>query len=221
MSGDLLELFHQIQGEVTTAFRFLDWAWAEIIIAQEQHPHAADLLYHATPLLARRRFGETSMDVEFVYRGHCRELLTRLAKGEDTRPATDTEICMVCSELSLKAPLNAAATGVYFSAWLRAFPDDPVWDGQVDEAAHHARMDGYEMRDMERRIRRQASAPARRLPPGLSCDGDHGGTPAECRFIPGTLDGAPVTLVAPRRRTCNNPARQAVTKPDDDPLALF
>ena len=223
---DLLALWNQVTAEVTAAFRFAGWADAEITAAQDRHPGAADLLYHATPLLGLRRFGTATMEVEFVYRGHCREILDRLAAGEDTRPATDAEICMVCSEMSLQAPLVSAAAGLYFAAWLRAFPDHPVWDGQDAEVQHYKRMDGYAMRDMERATRRKAAAPGRVLPKDLACNGDHAGAIVDCRFVPATLDGLPAPARKPRRKPAPPPSRAPgpVTPDPDgegDALALF
>jgi hypothetical protein len=221
VTADLLDLWNQTKAFVEREFGHLTWAGDEITQAQARHPDAADILWHAWPLLGRRDIGTATMAIEFVYRGHVRELLDRLAAGQDTRPATDAEICLVCSEMSLQAPLTHAAAGLYFTCWLRAFPGNPVFDGQADEAEHAARSDGYEMRELERMTRRRATVPARVLPKDLHCDGNHDGTEVACRFASALFAAELPTPVAPRARRSNGkPRTLEVAAPDEDPDAL-
>src|SRR5437016_3464821 len=73
-------------------FDRMDWAEDEISKAQQRHPECADVLYHAFRLLTPSPIPQQASPAEFVYRSHCRELLERVASGQDTRPATDAEI---------------------------------------------------------------------------------------------------------------------------------
>jgi hypothetical protein len=199
--GDTLALWNLIKAEMGEAVKYAGWADTAITLAQGRHPAQADLLWHGSILLAPRTIGTATMGIDWIYAGHARELLDRLAAGKDTRPATDAEICLICSEMSLRAPLTSGGTGVYFNAWMRAFPGHDVWDGMADEAAYHARMDNYEMAELERMTRRRGAIPGRALPKDQSCDGQHADVPVPgCRFIPGTLDGLPPAATLKRRK---------------------
>lgn len=181
MSGEpreaqITELWETTQADVARAFGWVRLAEEEIAKAQARHPDAAALLWHALPLLAAP---PGMPGVEFVYAGHVRELLARLADGGDTRLPTSAEICLICSEASLHAPLVAAATGLYMRAWVRAFPGHPVTDDMAAEAAWLEQREGYQMREMERELNRRAAVPGRRLAKDLQCDGEHD---AGCRF---------------------------------------
>lgn len=78
-----------------------------------------------------------------VYRAHARELCERAARGEDLRPATDTEVMVALSVLSLEAPLVGTAAALYerlFRAILprqaRRLPGEPARElhqGAADE----------------------------------------------------------------------------------------
>lgn len=175
MSETLAGLWERTKAEVEQAFRPLLWADDEIRQAQRRHPEAADLLYHAMPLL---RSPLELPDVEFVFRGHAAELLERVAAGEDTRPGTWAEVALACSRASLAAPLNEVGTGLYMKAWALAFPGHPVYDGQEDHTQWYAGR--YGVAEMERATRRRMAQPKRRLPEDLECDGEHG----PCRFAP-------------------------------------
>lgn len=48
-----------------------------------------------------------------VYRSHCRELLRRVARGQDTRPPTRAELLCAVSDASLVAPFNQAGAAAY------------------------------------------------------------------------------------------------------------
>jgi len=50
---------------------------------------------------------------EFVLRAHFRELLERVAWGEDTRPGTNVECLLAIAQVAMEVPLNGAAAGFY------------------------------------------------------------------------------------------------------------
>ena len=158
----LAGLWERTKAEVEQAFRPLLWADDEISQAKSRHPEATDLLEHALPLLARPG---GMPEVEFVYRGHARELLERVAAGADTRPGTWAEIALACSRASLVAPLNEAGTGLYMKAWAYAFPGHPVYDGQEDNTEWY--VSRYGVAEMERETRRRLTQPRRQLPKDL------------------------------------------------------
>ncbi len=54
-------------------------------------------MYHGFKLLTP---SHELMGTEFVYRSHCRQILDRLAAGQDTRPGTDAEIACACADAS-------------------------------------------------------------------------------------------------------------------------
>lgn len=54
-----------------------------------------------------------------LYRGHARELLSRAKNGEDLRPGTDAECCVLFHDASLLAPLSASYTSAYEDAFAR------------------------------------------------------------------------------------------------------
>jgi len=63
------------------------------------------------------------MSTEFVFRAHCRELLGRVAAGEDTRPGTGPELILALGASSMLAPLNSASAGLYLKLFKSSFPD--------------------------------------------------------------------------------------------------
>jgi hypothetical protein len=169
-----------IQSQLTSAFATIEWAEDEIAQAVERHPRAADSLYHAFALLHPREIGP-GMHTELVYRAHARELLDRIGADTDTRPATAAEICLACSEISLRGPMHSAAAGLYFRMWLLAFPDHPVTRDQADEQIHYERLYGTRIDELEAVMRRRLADPERQLA-DVECPGRHHGQPTTCRY---------------------------------------
>ena len=163
-------------------FDLMDWAEDEIEQAQNRHPECADSLYHAFRLLTPSAILQKTSPGEFVYRSHCRELLERVADGQDTRPATDAEIACMCSEASLVTPLNTAATGLYMRIWARAFPGTRNAFTEIDDAGHYEAIAGSSIDRIEAETRRKLTITDRRLT-GEDCAGRHHGVPApDCRY---------------------------------------
>lgn len=155
---DIISDLHQ---RVEPIVRALTWAEEEIEAAQRRHRDAADRIGHSFDLL---RPTQPLMRSEAVYRSHCRELLDRVARGDDTRPATAAECCTALSEISLRVPLRSSAAGLYARMWrLAGLP--PVELTNLSE--HYEALDGSLIDDHEARLRRTLRQPWR-VPPATS-----------------------------------------------------
>jgi hypothetical protein len=172
----LTGLWEDTRAPVTDGGAPIQWAKDEIEHAQARHPDQADGLFHAFGLL---RPPPGMPDVEFVYRGHARELLERVAAGEDTRPATAAEVCLVCSESSLQTLPTSAAIGLYCRMWAQAFPGQQQPGGEALE--YYEALHRLEIDDLERRVRRGAAVPGRWLRE-VGCSGRHHGQEVTCRY---------------------------------------
>lgn len=172
-------------GDLTEAFRGTDALEEEIAKLSAEYPEQADLLYHGFGLCNP---GDIDPYTDAAYRAHCRELLTRLAKGEDTRPGTDAEICCLSSRASLVAPLTETGAGVYSRAFATVFPAqyEEIW-GEL--TGHYEALHGGEIDRLTGEARRKLAKPKRRLGKDYTCTGMHHGEEVACRFLPGTLFG--------------------------------
>jgi hypothetical protein len=122
----------------------------------------------------------------FIYAGHCRELLERVAAGDDTRPGTAAEILMTLRDVSLAIPLHGPGYGFYLRMWHQTCPDVLYpWPDPADlkrEVEHYEAMEGNTIDDAERWARRKL-AQKRRVLGTPECDGEHHGRPvAGCPF---------------------------------------
>lgn len=160
-------------GMLAQCFEQMEWAEDEITKAQRRHRGQADLMYHGFKLLTPTH---ELMGTRFVYESHCRELLDRLAAGQDTRPATWAEVaCQLC-DASNVAPLTETAAGLYARAWQAAgFPDD-VWEGSRE---HYESLRGTLIDDLERETRRKLAKDDRRVTE-IDCGGMHHGEQVNC-----------------------------------------
>ena len=127
----------------------LAWAHAEIKSAVTRHPDKAEPLLRSVHLL---KATHPRMETEFVYRGHVRELLERVAAGADTRPGTAAEVCLVASEASKLAPMHDTGNGLMGRMWAQAFPDRPIFE---DRQEHHEALDKPQIDDLEALIRKK------------------------------------------------------------------
>jgi hypothetical protein len=166
--------WRQFTSDADEAFGWVAIADTEIRRAQKRHPDQADLMYHAWPLLELPYW---MPPIPFVYAGYIRELLDRVATGQDTRPGTAGEIVVACS-LVLDLKFAHALAGLYHRMWAVAFPDHLVYEGQAEAAAWYERDAGSEIDVHEAQLRRILRQPRRHLPDDITCDGGHG----DCRF---------------------------------------
>lgn len=81
-----------------------------------------------------------------LYRAHAAELIQRVKKGHDTRPATDAELLAVFLDTSLKAPLHRNACAAVDILFARVFPKGQIefgtpetWPGGAREEIEKAR----------------------------------------------------------------------------------
>jgi hypothetical protein len=177
---DAAALFASISTSLEPNFESMDWAEDEIAKATARHPEQADVLYHAFTLLRPRDIGP-GMGTEFVYRGHVRELLERIATGADTRPGTAAEICLAFSEISQIAPMRESGNGLYFRMWLAAFPDQLIFEDQAEHQIHYERLHSSQIDDAETLMRAKLADPGRRLR-DIECAGRHHGETVTCRY---------------------------------------
>lgn len=181
--ADPAALFASISSELEPVFEMMDWAEEEIAVAMKRHPSHADTLWHSFSLIRPRDIGP-GMGTEFVYRGHVREILERVAAGEDTRPATAAEICLAFCEISQWAPMREYANGLYFRMWLSAFPDQHIFHDQEDHQVHYEHLHGPAIDDAEALMRAKLADSERRLG-DISCQGRHHGQDVNCRYRTG------------------------------------
>jgi hypothetical protein len=175
---------------LSSTFDLMDWAEDEIEKSQGKHPEHADALYHSFRLLTPSAILQKARPTEFVYRSHCRELLERVVKEEDTRPATDAEIVCMCAEASQMTPLNTAATGLYMRMWSRAFPGMRNTFREIDDAGHYEAIAGSGIDACEEETRRKLTVKDRMLT-GEDCPGRHHGRPAPgCPYYAGHAQAA-------------------------------
>lgn len=161
-------------------FERMEWGEQEIAAAQARHPRYADRIWHSFSLLVPNT-GLERMSSEMVYRAHCRELLDRVAAGEDTRPGTAAEGCCVLRNTSLLAPLTSAATGLYMRLWHAA--GLPEIEGFAEARTHYEALNKSLIDDHEQEVRRKVAMPDRRLG-DIDCHGRHHGKEVDCVYGP-------------------------------------
>lgn len=181
MNRPLADIRGQAARDTEVFMRFI-WAADEIAQATAAHPHAADQLHHAGPLLTPR-FAQ--MATEIVYRSHCRELLHRVAAGEDTRPATAAEVCCMLADISAVVRINPEAVGLYLRMFSAVAPEqEPFLDRNFYETTMGSTIDDYEA------LTRRKLADRRRMPSSdVECDGAHNPDCHYARPVQLTLDG--------------------------------
>lgn len=183
-TGALEALFAEAEAMTGWALERVDLAEDEIDAAQIRHPARADRLYHGFVLLAPPKGFD--LTAEIVFRAYCRELLDRLAAGDDTREATHVEVALACRAMSLVHPLNPGAMLVYQRAWQHAFPQHPLPHLHMASYEH---IGGPHADELDALIRRRLQQPGRVLPKHFTCRGRHHGVarpdcPYAARFRP-------------------------------------
>jgi hypothetical protein len=177
---DLGALVADLTAQTAPVFEAMEWAEEEIKAARRRHPWRADIIHHAFSVLAPRDIGP-GMGTEFVYRGHVRELLERVAASADLHPATAAEICLALVETSLQAPMHGPAAGLYFRMWLAAFPDNTLTAEHTEHQVHYEHLHGSRIDELEADLRHKLRDPDRQLD-DITCAGQHHGKPVTCMF---------------------------------------
>ena len=151
--SDLVQVVEELDATVR-------WAHDEIATAAARHPAAADAVNDSFPLLMP---SNPLLVTEELYRAHCVELLDRVVRGEDTRPGTAVECCIVLSKVSLEVPLPTHAVGLYSRMWRQAgLPTTELAAmGTHYEAIAGAQIDDFETQ-MRQRLRQDWRIQAKR-----------------------------------------------------------
>jgi hypothetical protein len=137
----------------------MTWADAEIDAAQSRHPATADRLWRSFVLLVPTH---PRMHTEMLFRAHCRELLERVARGEDTRSGTSAECCIVLSAVTVRGPLNTTAAGLYARMWRKA----GLLPAELSDASeHYEALEAPRIDEQKAWLRRKLRQPWRVLPP--------------------------------------------------------
>ena len=175
------EILAGIEEGLGAIFDRMSWAEDEIAQAQTRHPDKADTIYHSFALLSG---GEASarMGVEAVYRAHAREILERVATGQDTRPGTAVEVIIGLLAAAERAPLSHEGFGLCARLWIAAgLPDHDDFSAKLGhiEALQAGRIDTEEAG-----ARRACRDDSRRLG-RIECEGWHHGTQTPCIYAAG------------------------------------
>jgi hypothetical protein len=174
---DLASLYDDTISQHVGYMQQLDWAEDEIQAGMRRHPRAADVIWHSLTLTTPTA---DLMRVETVYRAHCREIVDRVAAGQDTRPGTAVEVAILCCHVSGLAPLTATAAGLYFRMLRAAELPFAVDD---ERAGAYEQLRGDQIDDAEAEARHKLADKTRTLR-RISCGGKHHGTPVACRYAP-------------------------------------
>lgn len=147
-----------LAAELDSLFSLMKIAEDEITRAMRRYPHAKDLIWHSfillTPTLTLTRRTE-------VFASHCREILGRVARGQDTRPGTAVECVAALSDTSTVAPLTTAGAGLYCRMWEAA--GLPHVTDQLDRRAYES-IASSTIDDHECVLRAELAVPDRKLP---------------------------------------------------------
>lgn len=168
-----------IRHGLTDVFSRIEWAEDEIDRAQKRHPDQADTLYHCFPMLCPREATGTRMSTEAVYRAHARELLERVAAGQDTRAATAVEIVIGLLEAASLAPLTHDGYALCARMW--AIAGLPDIDDMTDKLGHYEAINPAGMDEQEQSARRACRDDSRKLGV-IDCAGMHHGEAVACQY---------------------------------------
>jgi len=126
-TNDLFTAARELLGEglggtIAHTLRCMEIAEEEIAAAKARHPLLAAQLHDGfrelCPPAVLREAGER------LYRTYCREMLARIAAGSPLSSATTAELLAVLQAMSLAAPLERAATVLYWNRFAETFPAD-------------------------------------------------------------------------------------------------
>ncbi len=176
---DLRKMFDDAASAVGSVLNLIGVGEREIEAAMRRHPKHADALWHCFSLIQPTGGGDGVGVHEQLYRSHARELLDRVAAGQDLRHATSAEVLLAMKEVSLETPMNNAGIGLYWRMWQACgMPEITEAGGDHYEALSASSID-----EAEAQTRRKLSKPGRVWDPAaVECMGLHHGEPVACRF---------------------------------------
>lgn len=178
------EVLADLEQTLRGTFERMAWAEEEIVHAQVRHPEHAHTLFHSFSLLSGHE-AAARMSVEAVYRAHAREILERIAAGDDTRPGSSVEVVIGLLAAAERAPMSHEGFGLCARLWVAAgLPNQGDFVDKLThlEALHAARIDSDEAA-----ARHACRNEFRRLG-RIHCDGHHHGQRVACTYA---LDGQP------------------------------
>jgi hypothetical protein len=118
-----------------TVFNAMEIAEDEIDRAMRLYPESKNAIWNAFKMLQMPAIFRGKSDK--LYRAYCRELLARVAKGEDVRPATDAELIVNIAEASLAAPPTRTAGYLYMTLFHKIFGSEAYDDLGLDDGAKY------------------------------------------------------------------------------------
>jgi hypothetical protein len=92
---------------------------------------------------------------ELLYRAYCSEMLARIATGSPLGSATTAELLAVLQAMSLTAPLERAATVLYWDRFAEIFPADAARLRSEIGPVAADRYDEVRAKELETKFRRQ------------------------------------------------------------------
>lgn len=129
----------------------MDIAEDEIAAGKLRYPLQADLINDSFRYLVPTECVHT----DTLFRAHAREIVDRVAKGDDVRPGTTAEVIGAISKLTVVAPPSRELTLLYMKLFSQLFPHHAH---QVLEETGPIEPDGYErqrMDELEAELRRK------------------------------------------------------------------
>lgn len=114
-------LGERLGGVISSTFRRMEIAEAEITDGRRRHPGAESAIFESFKYLVPPPLLRDTGDE--LYRLHCRELIERVGKGRDLRPGTAAEVVAALSGLSQMAPPTREQTLLYMKLFDELFPE--------------------------------------------------------------------------------------------------
>jgi len=116
---------------IRSTFDRVDIAEEEIAAAKRRFPLCASAIHGAFALLCPTDLIRDLSDDVFRY--HCKEILERVANGQDVRPGTTAELLGFLSNASQTAPPTRVSALLYQELFSRLYPSGPSgsWRGVV------------------------------------------------------------------------------------------
>ena len=144
-------LGNSLSGTIAHTFRCMEIAEEEIAAAKARHPLLTaqhDGFRALCPPAVLREAGER------IYRTYCRELLARIVAGSPLGAATTAELMAVLQAMSLAAPLERAATVLYWDRFAETFPADAARLRSEIGAVAADSYDQVRAKELETKLRR-------------------------------------------------------------------
>jgi hypothetical protein len=129
MNAPIEEALRKLEGGSTLVriFDYMSVAEEAITAAKDRYRVARRKIHNAFLLLTPGVLIDYGKP---LYRSHCDEILTRVARKADTRDPTRAEMCVALCEISLKGPLSRDPAALYERLFREVFPGHPIVTNQ-------------------------------------------------------------------------------------------